>query len=317
MLFKQALAIFLAAACSAMPVAASAGFDLAVDVSRSFGDTHYEMNARTENPAEPGEIVDIRSRLEFPIEASLIGLTVNWQPGEEEPGRWAFGAGAHTNVTDPPDPMIDEDWVGSKQLAYSESDAQMDMIVVTADVDYLFRKSERTAFALLFHADYRRVEQYLVGFEGWRGSLFSDEQYPASGTAPVVDYEVNYLSGQFGAAATYLWSAHSRLGARASAGVAYASDTDDHLLRGRIAEGKCWGVGMNSRVEFELLPGFAPPDWLWASLVGELSFFHTEGEVDQRWYRDEDMPEGTVIADLPYELESLQYRVSLSAGASF
>ncbi len=74
---------------------------------------------------------------------------------------------------------------------------------------------------------------------------------------------------------------------------------------------------MNSRLEFELLPGFTPLSWLSASLVGELRFFHTEGHVDQRWYRNEDMPEGTVIADLPYELESLQLEIRASVGGSF
>ena len=150
-----------------------------------------------------------------------------------------------------------------------------------------------------------------------RGSLFSDEQYPVSGIAPVIDYEVTYVSGQLGAAATYLVGGHSRLGARATVGVAYASDTDDHLLRGRIAEGEGWGVGLNSRLEFDLLPGFTPLGWLSASLAGELRFFHAEGQVDQRWYRDEDLPEGTVIPDLPYQLESLQLQIGASIGASF
>ena len=275
------------------------------------------MNAKAENPAEPGTIVDIRSRLEFPLDVTLLGVTVSWEPGMPTSRRWGVTAGVHTNVSDPSSKMTDEDWVDSKQLAYTESDGDLSLIFATADVSYRLRERERTAISLLFHLDYQRMEQHLVGFEGWRGSLFSDERWPVSGTAPVIDYDVTYVSGQLGAGATYLVGGHSRLGARATVGVAYASDTDDHLLRGRIAEGECWGVGLNSRLEFDLLPGFTSLSWLSASLVGERRFFHAEGQVDQRWYRDEDLPEGTVIADLPYELESLQLQNRASVAASF
>jgi hypothetical protein len=213
--------------------------------------------------------------------------------------------------------MTDRDWVGAKQFSYTESDGDLGVILATADVGYRLREGERSTVSLLLHCDYQRIEQHLVGFEGWRGSLFSDEQYPVSGTAPVINYEVTYLSGQLGAGATYLVGRHTRLGARATVGVAYASDTDDHLLRGRITEGEGWGVGVNSVLEVDLLPGFAPVSWLSASLAGDLRFFHTEGEADQRWYRDEDMPAGTVIPDLPHDLESLQLEIRASVGASF
>ena len=302
---------------AAEEAAETPGLHVGVSVSSLFGDTMYEMNARAEDPTDPEELVDIRSRLEFPLDVTLLGVTVSWEPGMATSRRWAVAAGVHTSVTDPSRKMTDEDWVDSKQLAYTESDGDLSLILATTDVSYRLRDGERTAVSLLFHLDYQRMEQQLVGFEGWRGSLFSDQQWPVAGTAPVIDYDVTYVSGQLGAGATYLVGGHSRLGARATVGVAYASDTDDHLLRGRIAEGKCWGVGLNSRLEFELLPGFTPLGWLSASLVGELRFFHTEGQVDQRWYRDEDLPEGTVIADLPYELESLQLEIRASIGGAF
>jgi hypothetical protein len=275
------------------------------------------MNALSENPAEPGEIVDIRSRLEFPLDLTLVGIEVGWQPGESEPNKWSFTAGAHTNISNPSSSMTDEDWVGSKHLAYTESDGDLRLILMTAGTAYRFREGERSSLSLLLDMEYERIEQNLVGFEGWQGSLFSDNQYPVSGTAPVVNYAVNYASAQAGASFTYMAGRHYQLAARATVGPAYAWDYDDHLLRGRLAEGSGWGVAVNSQLGIDLMPGFVAADWLTASLTGEFRFYHAEGEADQRWYRDEDMPEGTVIEGLPHELESLQYGLTLSAGAVF
>jgi hypothetical protein len=282
-----------------------------------FGDTKYELNAQAENPAEPGTLVDIRSELTFPLDVTLLGVTVSWERGMVASRRWALAAGVHTNITDPSSKMTDEDWIGGRQISYTESNAELDMLLVTADVYYRLRQGQRTALSLLLHFDYQRIEQHLVGFEGWRGSLFSDQRYPVSGSAPVIDYRVEYLSPQFGALGDYRFANFSRLAFQASAGVVFASDTDDHLLRGRISEGNGWGFGLNSRVALDLLPGFVPLGWLSASLIGELRFFHAEGDVDQRWYRDEDLPAGTEILDIPYQLESLQAQIGVSVGISF
>jgi hypothetical protein len=294
------------------------GLHIEATVTRLSGDTHFDMTARSENPAEPGEIVDIRSRLEFPLDTTLLGIEAGWRPDEAEPSPWSFAASLRTSVSDPTGRMKDEDWVGPKKLAHTESDGDLTMILAAADVAYLFRESERTDFALLLRLDYQRIEQHLVGFEGWQGSLFSDQHYPVHGSAPVVNYKVNYFSTQAGATAGYLAGSHLRVSASALVGPAYASDTDDHLLRGRLSEGSGWGVGASSSLGVELTPGFFPIDWLRANLEGELRFYHVEGQLDERWYREgEDMPVGTVIPDLPHEIESLQLGVSLGLAASF
>jgi hypothetical protein len=213
--------------------------------------------------------------------------------------------------------MTDEDWINSKQLSYSESPSELDMLIAAAEVVYHLRPGARTAADLLFHFDYQRIEQYMVGYEGWRGTIFSDQRFPVSGTAPVLNYTVDYFSPQLGAAVSYRGVRHVRLDAQASAGVVYASDTDDHLLRGRISEGNGWGFGSSSRLEAQLEPGFLPLRWLSASLFGELRYYHAEGDVDQRWYRDEDLPAGTEINDIPYEIESFQGQIGASLGVSF
>ncbi|MDM7917034.1 MAG: hypothetical protein QUU85_17470 [Candidatus Eisenbacteria bacterium] len=46
-----------------------------------------------------------------------------------------------------------------------------------------------------------------------------------------------------------------------------------------------------------------------------MRFHRADGTASQRWYRSEDLPAGTVIAGLPYRMESLaaEFRLGLIA----
>jgi hypothetical protein len=288
------------------------GLAVELSVSRLFGDTSYEMNAQADDPTAPGTLTDIRSELEFPLDVTRLGISVDWSPGGSTPGRWSFGAGVYTNLDDPGNRMIDEDWIGPKQFSYTESDAELDLIGGAVETRYRIREGRRATLFLLFGVDYERVEQRIVGFEGWQASLFSDQRFDVSGTVPVVDYDVTYVVPQAGVALAYAGGSHTRLLARTTGGVVYATDTDDHLRRGRVADGSGWGAGVDSRLEIALMPGLAGP--LSVSLAGEFRFLFAEGDVTQRWYRSTDLPAGTEIRDLPYRFERLGAGVGLSLG---
>ena len=103
---------------------------------------------------------------------------------------------------------------------------------------------------------------------------------------------------------------------RGGVGLAYASDRDDHLLRGRLSEGHGWGYALDGRAELQLLPGRLPGP-LTLSLLGDVRYTSTEGDVDQRWYRDEDLPAGTEINDIPYEIRSTHWFLGIRLGAAF
>ena len=316
---KPALATILSFAIITLPASSSAdsSFNFGATLSQAFGETGYEMNAQADNPVDPGTLVDIRSELVFPLDVTILAVELGWTPGGTEARGWAATVDVGTGLTDPNDKMSDSDWVGSKHLAYTESPATMDLIRASATVWYRFGADGGTDFALLFRFDYQRIEQHLEGFEGWRGSLFSDMIWDVSGTAPVIDYEVTYLGPQLGAEAAWQLGTSSRLRIEGSGGVTFASDKDDHLLRGRLSEGDGVGFGGHARLAFDLLPGFVGWKWLTVGLFGDLRFNHAEGEVTQTWYRNEDMPAGTVIKDIPYEMESLQYEVGLRVGVAF
>ena len=316
---KLVLATLFISAVAALsnPASANTNYNFGLGLSQAFGDTRYEMNAQAEDPGNPGTLVDIRSELVFPLDVKLLTVELGWTAGGSEARGWAAAVEVGTGVTDPTDPMTDSDWVGSKHLAYTESPATMDLIQAAAKVWYRFGGDGGTDFALLFRFDYQRIEQHLVGFDGWRGSLFSDQIWYVSGTAPVIDYEVTYLGPQLGAEAAWGLGTNSRLRLEGTGGVTFASDKDDHLLRGRLSEGDGVGFGAHARLAFDLLPGFVGWRWLTVSLLGDLRFNHAEGEVTQTWYRNEDMPAGTVIEDIPYEMESLQYEFGFQIGVAF
>lgn len=288
-------------------------FTLGIGLDRAFGDTRYTMNALTPNPRNPEELVPIASELVFPLDATLLGFKATWDPRSGGQRGWSLDGTFQTNVNDPSSRMTDSDFFGDKQIYYAESDADLAWIQVAMTV----RNRLSPTWDLFLHLDYQRIEQHLVNFEGWEGSLFSDFRGPVSGTGPVLDYRVTYVSPQVGGAAAFALARRLRLGLEGSGGVVFASDLDDHLLRNRIAEGSGTGVGLRSRLTLDLLPGSFPIAWLSLRLQGELRFYHAEGTVDQWFYDDTGQPTGERTEDLAYEMESLQGLLGLSIMASF
>ncbi len=290
---------------------------IAASAVRLSGHTTYELRALSPDPRDPDQLVPIRSELEFPLDATLLGLTARWTPGRAGTSRWSLAAEFAAAVDDPSDPMTDGDWIDERQIGYSESPARLDLLQGALELAYAPRPGPQPALQLLLRLDYQHVEQSLVGYEGWRRSLFSDEVLPFAGTAAVVDYRVDWLSPRLGGRVARDLGAHARASLEGMAGMSLAWDEDDHLLRGRRSEGDGVGFAASGHLAIDLQPGFAPWRWLTVGLVGGLSYLHAEGDVTQTWYRDEDLPAGTVIADIPYTLESLQYEVGLRLGAAF
>jgi hypothetical protein len=213
--------------------------------------------------------------------------------------------------------MTDEDWIAGRQIGYTESPAQLELLHATAEVVYALGPGSRMPLSALLRMDYQHIEQHLVGYSGWRRSLFSNEVVSVSGTAPVIDYRVTYLTPQLGARLAVARGAHLRASVQGGAGIAFAWDEDDHLLRSRLSEGSGVGIASHLRLALDVLPGFVPWKWLHGGLGGELRYFRAEGSATQTWYRDAELPAGTVIDDIPYRIESLQYSVTVGAGAAF
>jgi hypothetical protein len=269
------------------------------------------MNAQAPDPRDQEILVDIRSELEFPIDATLAGARLRWQPGTGRMPRWSFSAQLLTNLADPGEKTTDRDFVAGREVVHSESDPQVDLWFATFASKYLLYTWGRTSFSLVAHFEYQHIEQYIVGFEGWQKSLFSETKIDISNSDPALDYRVTYVSTQLGASLDHRIVDRLQFEFQSSLGIVFATDHDNHILRNRISEGDATGLGLNSLIKFDFLPGSLPLPWLSAQVAGGLTYFYAEGGMDQ-FFAD-----GSSYIDLPYTLESLQPQISVSVGAAF
>lgn len=289
---------------------------LELSIVSGYGDTGYQLEALTESVAFLGVLEEIRSELVFPLDVPLLGLSATWNP-EAGNDRWELDLDLLFSMSDPGRPMTDRDWVGGTQIALSESRSQASIRRGSSTLRWRLRQGRRTSQSLLLGLHGQDADFHLMGFEGWRRSRYSETRHAVSGTAAAIDYRVTSLTSQAGAEAAWTLGTRMQLRIAGTAGPAFAWDRDDHLLRGRLSKGGGVGVGAHVLTALDLLSGHAPRDRLTVSLVGELHHLHTWGDVTQTWYRDEDMPAGTVIRDIPYEIESLQATVGLRVGVAF
>ena len=98
----------------------------------------------------------------------------------------------------------------------------------------------------------------------------------------------------------------------------FSSDTDDHLLRGRISEGDATGLSLNANTDLRVLSTEALGGSLFLDLMGWLRYYYATGDQTQTWYKDEGSnPAGTVVSGIAYEVDSLQYGFGLRLGLGF
>ena len=270
-----------------------------------FGTSIYELSALTPDPRGGGEVVPIRSRLEFPLDAVVAGGRIAWTPGGPLE-KWSVALAVMTNLNDPSSKFINSDFVNGPEVIHTESDARLDLIAGNAIARYRLENGGSTGFSLLFRADYQRIDQYIVGYTGWQRSLFSGATFNVSGTQPVLDYRVTYVCPQLGAGIVQRLGPGLALNLDATAGVVFASDFDDHLLRDRTSEGSGTGFGMNATAGVELLPGSLPLGGLSVALRGGITYYRAEGAMDQTF------SSGRQYLDIPYLFESFQGNVGLS-----
>ncbi len=303
----------------APPEKATAGtpsiFSIIPSVYQLFGDTTYEIKALAEIPSDPGKLSEIRSELEFPLATTMVGLTLDW---ESSAGLWGLQAGAAVNLSDPSDPMIDRDWMGGVPVSYTESDAEMNMVLAHIEARYGILGKPKTKLWLLARFEFQKISQDIIGFAGWQDLDMDGNRVQVSGTELVIDYEITYLTPQLGVGSRFILGKATPLNVNFAAGVLFSSDTDDHLLRGRISEGEATGLSLNTNTDLRVLSTEALGGVLFLDLMGWLRYYYATGDQTQTWYRDEESnPAGTVVSGIAYEVDSLQYGFGLRLGLGF
>ena len=288
-----------------------AGFQVQAIAARNFGNSRYEMKALAPDPRDPQTLVSIRSELEFPVDVTVTGARIVWQPGAGALERWKFVAELFTNLADPGNRMTDRDFVAGREVIHAESDTQLDLWQAAFDMEYLLHAGDRTSVSLLVAVQYLKIDVYAVGYEGWQKSLFSENTFDISGTEPVLDYRVTYVSPQAGAALEQRVANNIGLGLLGSAGVVFAKDSDNHIIRERTSEGYGFGLGLTAQGSLELRPGILPLKNLSARLYGGLRYYYATGTSDQTF------SDGRQYLDLAYAFKNLQPQIGASLGLAF
>ena len=131
-----------------------------------------------------------------------------------------------------------------------------------------------------------------------------------SSSAHAIHYEVTYHSPQLGILSVFAMDEYTRLRLCFSGGMVFASDKDDHILRGKISDGDATGIGISAKADLNIMPFQSFGRHVSLGLIGEFRYFRADGIQTQRWYRDEgNTLAGTEERDIPHEFKSYQYLV--------
>jgi len=289
-------------------------FSLKPDLRYSFGESSYYLYNYSPVVNVPGEFTKYESKLIFPLDATLAGVSLEWTASPRAYTWWAFEASFLVNLLDPADKMRDNDWIDETQVYHTESDPELDLTTLDARFKYEFFRGVRTSMMFTGSLFYQRIQQDITGYEGW---YFSPEN-TVSGTEPALHYEVDYFSPQVGVAALIRLGYSFAIELDLASGLVFTSDEDIHLLRGKRSTADATGYALSSGMKFRLMPSPAEGHHFSVDLLGSMEYFHAEGNQTQKWYLSEPgIPAGTVISGIPHVFESLQFNVGLRVGCTF
>jgi hypothetical protein len=297
----------------------SQGWQISAGASHLFGSTCYRYDAMTYSPSNPDDIYPIASELEFPLDVWLAGVAVDWRlPG----GKWAATAALAMNVSAPVEKMMDDDWQRGRWIQHTESEAELTLLSASLEARRHLLSVGPVPVALAGYLSYQHIAEDMTGYEGWYYNDILQLNFPISGTDPTMNYKVDYLSPQAGLAASVSLPFLLTLNAQSTAGVVFAWDSNDHLLRGKRAEGDATGFGMHSALKVSGSPFHLSVLPVIFGLGGEFRYFYANGTSSQTWYRDEGtsngvIPAGTTYSGLPHDFRSTQWETAIFLGIQF
>jgi hypothetical protein len=281
------------------------------------GSTDYEIDANAFDPDAADSVSRIRSMLEFPLDVTLFGASASLAIGGPEQ-LWTAEVGFETSVSDPGKLMTDVDWINEFPVSYTESNATVSLVMFSGHIYRRVLTRESTSLDLLAGVSYQKIEQDVVGFDGWQDLDQNGVRSPVRGTDTAIIYEVTYISPELGALAKIDISRSLAANILFTSGMVFASDRDDHPMRGWVSEGDATGVALDSRVDLRFYPPLSQELRLSIGVFGRMRYFYSEGNTTKTWYRDEgSVSAGTVDADIPYTIKSTQPSFGINVGMTF
>jgi len=268
----------------------------------------------------------IESELEFPLKTPLFSLSGGYI-GRDRKDREEFRVTLQwlTNIGSGSGKLKDSDWIsGAPETApppaglgypahpgldiYSESDITLRANIIDLRGSYNFWVSNSVSVGpfggLLYqHFKYDASNAYQTGY----GPYAPD--FTGFIPGPVLTYDVTYVIPYVGIHSELI--AVRNFKAVAELGVSpfvSASDTDDHLLRGKVAEGSTTGTAFLAALSAQ---------WDLKSndsilLQAQYLSINTSGTQTQTWYQAEgSIPAGTVVSGINDKITSQQTSINI------
>ena len=301
-------------------VPAHAEISLSIGGGYLAGETQYQIGGTIKEASGTTEVHFPLSELNFPLDAFMLKGQVEATFKE----RWGLMLSAATNITEDTGDMRDSDWIISPSSLdiYSESDTEMDALLLEGKLSYIFYEgyygqgavNEQGVNSDLIFAysvglgyKYQDFEFDIYDLDQWYPSL-PDEPHdivPGRVLAYEAEYQIPYLE------LAMIMKARDKYRFELSLGYAPVinfEDKDQHLLRDLVA--------------------VADHDW-----DGNAKFVKLMGRynLSQRWYlqadfeamqiesegRSETYVGGAWDHTIDHEVESHQYSSYLTLGCSF
>ena len=310
-------------------VQAEASFDLKASPILMFnsGSTDYTIEALTYMVSEDlldTTLVGIRSKLEFPLDAALVGVDLKVASKHATEKGWAISIGALINITDPHKMMEDHDWFfdpdGSESIKWSwtESRAKLSYLLLKLEIAKTIARGKKLDLSLMAGFHYNRVELDMIGFSGWQETVDNEIE----GLGPALYYRATYKLPQVGVRLKITPSWQTSIDLQLAGGRLMASDLDDHLLRGKTAKAETAGWAILGQASVRLMLAQSGSARLFYAGRVEFVTQSASGTQTQEWYRDEVIADqvvrkGTVVSGISYETTARQVRLGLGLGLAF
>jgi len=299
----------------------------------SFGKTEYVMDL---NYNDGTGIQHVKSQLEFPLDGLMAGGVVGFRKNSASGRpRWVE-IGVYTNIGNPGGKMLDHDWWNLRtgeyeKFSYTESDVEMKSLFLTLEGGIsVATLGKSTDLSIIGGIWYHHIEQDIIGIEGWQLDPTTGERVEGSILDTLVGfYRVTYKLPHAGLRLEFNPSPTITVDSKAAFALVFASDFDDHMLRGKTAVSSITGRGLINGLDLLYSPGGNKGHGTFLETTCDFIYLTSSGTQTQEWYRDEtwvdpntgeetiQTEKGTRFLGIPHDINTTQFRLGLSLGYRF
>ncbi|MFW6360845.1 MAG: hypothetical protein ACOC2R_03755 [Spirochaetota bacterium] len=297
------------------------GFTIEPYTRAVLGSTEYVLQA-------PG----VQSRLEFPLNMLVLGLSGEYALRSEGREDWRFQMSAGTSVSGPWGVLKDHDWylvedVPPIKFSYTESDAELFFFEARAGVEKrVFSAPDAGLFGRLGY-DFQYISQNALGFSGWQyvqdPNASEDDDYVyaiAVKNSDQLALEYTVVYHRLAAGAVLRWQPYRsfelELGLLPQ--LMYVADRDDHVLRNKLSTAAGFGGGVESELSLTYRWHENPDYQSYVSVSGGLLYLRAVAEQTQEWYGDDPGTAGDDTGQkytgITHIIQTLQGSLGVSAG---